>query len=97
MSHSEAGGALATPLKIFSNGMMALDANGKCVIQLWSRDSSKTLPAIIERVNNWDALVAALAFYEQAISEAEAILGGEYGLTFGPFFDLVCKAREAKP
>lgn len=31
--------------------------------------------------------------YEQATREAEAILGNEYGMRYGPFFDLVEKAR----
>lgn len=37
----------------------------------------------------------ALSLYDSAISEAEAILGGEYDMHFGPFFDMVQKAREA--
>jgi hypothetical protein len=39
------------------------------------------------------ALSVRLALYEQAIKEAEAILGGEYAMHHGPFFDLVQQAR----
>lgn len=37
----------------------------------------------------------ALTLFDAAISEAEAILGGEYSLHYGPFFDNVCAARAA--
>jgi hypothetical protein len=36
---------------------------------------------------------ARVDLYEQAIKEAEAILGGEYDMHYGKFFDLVEKAR----
>jgi hypothetical protein len=38
-------------------------------------------------------LDARVDLYEQAIKEAEAILGGEYDMHYGKFFDLVEKAR----
>ena len=34
--------------------------------------------------------------YEAAIKEAESILGSEYAMSYGPFFDLVEAARSAK-
>jgi len=42
-----------------------------------------------------EGLREALALYEQAIVHAEAILGGEYADFDGPFYDIVCKARDA--
>jgi hypothetical protein len=40
-----------------------------------------------------DALLKRLQLYEAAIKEAEAILGGEYAMQYGPFFELVEAAR----
>jgi hypothetical protein len=51
--------------------------------------------AEVDRLQTYTAsLRKALISYEHAIVEAEAILGGEYDQHFGPFFDLVCNARE---
>jgi FtsZ-binding cell division protein ZapB len=40
-----------------------------------------------------DAMREALETYEYAIREAEAILGGEYAMEYGPFFEMVKSAR----
>jgi hypothetical protein len=40
-----------------------------------------------------DLLARQVAKYEEAIQEAEAILGGEYGDEFGAFAELVSDAR----
>ena len=37
----------------------------------------------------------ALGLYDCAIDEAEEMLGGEFSMHFGPFFDMVHKARAA--
>jgi hypothetical protein len=37
----------------------------------------------------------ALTKYDEAIKEAEAILGGEYAMHYGPFFEMVEAARAA--
>ena len=37
----------------------------------------------------------ALKLFDDAIEEAEAILGGEYSLHYGPFFEFVDAARAA--
>ena len=42
-----------------------------------------------------EVLERALEKYEAAIKEAEAILGGEYAMQYGPFFDLVQDAQSA--
>ncbi|MEJ0093290.1 MAG: hypothetical protein WDN46_07610 [Methylocella sp.] len=38
----------------------------------------------------------ALETYEDALSEAEAIFGGEYADHYGPMFELAMKARDAR-
>jgi hypothetical protein len=40
-----------------------------------------------------DEMREALETYEYAIREAEAILGGEYAMEYGPFFEMVKSAR----
>jgi len=43
-----------------------------------------------------DALRAALDLYEDALTEAEAIFGGEYGDHFGPMCEMAFSARDAR-
>lgn len=64
-------------------------------------DTITTVDVAEDTIQRWANIIQghsafrAIKLYEQAIREAEAILGGEYDLTNGVFFDLVHEARAA--
>ncbi|MEJ0093762.1 MAG: hypothetical protein WDN46_10060 [Methylocella sp.] len=63
-------------------------------------DLAAIMKADAETIAAKDAELAlmreALETYEDALSEAEAIFGGEYADHYGPMFELAMKARDAR-
>ena len=60
-------------------------------VQQWDEEGTRANEVQIEV----ERLEQRLKLYEDALSEAEAIFGGEYADHYGPMFDLAMKARDA--
>jgi hypothetical protein len=50
--------------------------------------------ALVEDRKRLHELEAKIKLYEQALQEAEAILGRDYAMEYAPFFNLIQLARE---
>lgn len=69
------------------------DSPARFVLSL-DDDRLAALWSLVKARQRQDPLVEALRLYDEALREAEAILGGEYDLTDGPLFDKIQAARE---